>query len=117
MAWKSTFRSPSSGYILRPMGPVSFTYSARVPAPIDKVFALISDPMRMPEWLPRCVAVKATTNDRVGTGARYKLTFQRAITLHQLVIEMIDFSPPHSFCSVAIYHCARSRTIFALGWE
>jgi len=48
------------------MGPVSFTYSASVPSPIDNVFALISNPLRMPEWLPRCIAVKATTNDRAG---------------------------------------------------
>ena len=57
------------------MGPVSFTYSARIPTAIDKVFALISDPLQMPSWLPRCVDVKATTNDRVGKGARYKVTF------------------------------------------
>jgi len=52
------------------MGPVSFRYSGTVPAPIDKVFALIADPARMPEWLPRCIAVKATTNDKApGKGA------------------------------------------------
>src|SRR5205823_3362658 len=78
------------------MGPVSFTYSSSVPAPIDKVFALISDPLRMPEWLPRCIAVKATTNDRTpGKGARYKLTFQRDVHRHESVIEIIDFSPPY----------------------
>src|SRR6266581_7891853 len=79
------------------MGPVSFTYSASVPAPIDKVFALIADPLRMPEWLPRCIAVKATTNDRVGKGARYKLTFQRDTSRHEAVIEIIDYSAPHTF--------------------
>ena len=52
------------------MGPVSFTHSATVAAPIDKVFDLISDPMRMPEWLPRCVGVKPTTNNKApGKGA------------------------------------------------
>ena len=49
------------------MGPVSFTYSANVPAPIDKVFALISDPLRMSEWLPNCVGVKATTSEKRAT--------------------------------------------------
>jgi len=77
------------------MGPVSFTYSARVPAAIDKVFALIADPLRMPEWLPRCVAVKATTSDRVGKGARYKVTFQRDTHRHEAVIEIIDFAAAH----------------------
>src|SRR6266550_1965652 len=92
------------------MGPVSFTYSARVPAAIDQVFALIADPLRMPEWLPRCVAVKATTSDRVGTGARYKVTFQRDTHRHEAVIEIIDFAPPHTFGWVEIYHRAGSKT-------
>lgn len=99
------------------MGPVSFTYSASIPAPIDRVFALISDPLRMPEWLPRCIAVKATTNDRPGKGARYKVTFQRDTNpRHESVIEIIDFSPPHTFGWVEIYHRVGSKTFFALGF-
>ena len=85
------------------MGPVSFTYSASVPAAIDNVFALISDPVRMPEWLPRCVAVQATTNHKFpGKGARYKLTFQRESHRHEAVIEIIDFQAPHTFGWVEI---------------
>jgi len=100
------------------MGPVSFTYSASVPAPIDRVFALISDPLRMHEWLPSCVAVKATTGNRnAGKGARYKLTFQRDTHQHESVIEIIDFSAPHTFGWVEIYHRAGSKTFFALGFE
>jgi uncharacterized protein YndB with AHSA1/START domain len=99
------------------MGPVSFTYSASIPAGIEKVFALISDPLRMPEWLPRCIAVKATTQDRVGKGARYKLTFQRATTQHESVIEIIDFSAPHTFGWLEIYHRVGSKTFFGLRFE
>jgi uncharacterized protein YndB with AHSA1/START domain len=100
------------------MRSVSFTYSARVPAPIDRVFALISDPLRMPEWLPRCVGVKATTPDRgPGKGARYKVTFQRESNRHEAVIEIIDFQPPHTFGWVEIYHRAGSKTFFGLGFE
>jgi uncharacterized protein YndB with AHSA1/START domain len=99
------------------MGPVSFTYSATVPAPIDKVFNLISDPMRMPEWLPRCVDVKPTTNNKApGKGARYKLTFQRESNRHEAVIEIIDFQAPHTFGWVEIYHRAGSKTFFGLGF-
>lgn len=100
------------------MAPVSFTYSGTVPAPMDKVFALISDPLRMPEWLPRCIAVKATTQDKApGKGARYKLTFQRAVQQHECVIEIIDYSPPHTFGWVEIYHRAGSKTFFALRFD
>lgn len=99
------------------MGPVSFTYSASIPSPIDKVFALISDPLRMPEWLPRCIEVKATTNNKsAGKGARYKLTFQRDTQRHESVIEIIDFSAPHTFGWVEIYHRVGSKTFFALGF-
>ena len=99
------------------MGPVSFTYSASIPSGIEKVFALISDPLRMPEWLPRCIAVKATTQGRVGKGARYKVTFQRATTQHESVIEIIDFSAPHTFGWLEIYHRVGSKTFFGLRFE
>ena len=100
------------------MAPVSFTYSGTVPAPMDKVFALIADPLRMPEWLPRCIAVKATTQDKTpGKGARYKLTFQRAVQQHECVIEIIDYSAPHTFGWVEIYHRAGSKTFFALRFD
>lgn len=98
------------------MRPVSFTYSASVPVPIDHVFALISDPLRMPEWLPRCIGAKATTGDRVGKGARFKLTFEKNATRHESVIEIIDHQPPHSFAWVEIYHRAGSKTYFGLGF-
>jgi uncharacterized protein YndB with AHSA1/START domain len=98
------------------MRPVSFTYSASVPSPIDKVFALISNPLRMPEWLPRCIAVKETTGERVGKGARYKLTFQRDEIRHESVIEIIDFQPPHTFGWVEIYHRAGSKSYIALSF-
>src|SRR6266568_127659 len=94
------------------MGPVSFTYSASIPAPIDKVFALISDPLKMPEWLPSCVDVKATTADRAGKGARFKLTFQRATHRHESVIEIIDFSAPHTLAG-SKFITARGRRRFS----
>jgi len=87
-----------------------------VPAPIDHVYALISDPLRLPEWLPRCVGVKATTAERVVKGARFKLTFQNHANRHESVIEIIDHQPPHSFGWVEIYHRAGSKTYFGLGF-
>lgn len=100
------------------MGPVSFTYSGHVQAPIDRVFALISDPLRMPEWLPRCVAVKPGTPEREGKGARWHVTFllKRNALQHESLIEIIDFSPPHGFGWVEIYHRAGSKTFFGLGF-
>src|SRR2546428_7465402 len=90
MGSRSTCRFPRD-YIERPMGPVSFTYSARVPAPIDKVFALISDPMRMPEWLPRCGAAKAKTYDTDGNRAPCQEPVPRRTYPHQAADVMNGF--------------------------
>ncbi|MGH7529568.1 MAG: SRPBCC family protein [Gemmatimonadales bacterium] len=98
------------------MGPVSFTYSGVVQVPIDRVFDLISDPLRMPEWLPRCIAVKPSAPERQGKGARYTVTFQRDAIRHESVIEIIEYSPPHGFGWVEIYHRVGSKTFFGLGF-
>src|SRR5437763_5330450 len=58
------------------MRPVSFTYTGTVGAPIDKVFALITDPARMPEWLPGCQSVKPAPK-LTGRGDRHRIFFER----------------------------------------
>src|SRR2546427_9501140 len=59
------------------MRPVSFTYSGTVGAPIDRVFALITDPGRMPEWLPGCRSVKPAPK-LSGKGDRHRIIFERS---------------------------------------
>ena len=37
----------------------SFTFSAAIPTPISKLFEILSDPTRIPTWMPHCHAAKS----------------------------------------------------------
>src|SRR5438128_1491651 len=95
------------------MRPVSFTYTGTVGAPIDKVFALITDPSRMPEWLPGCQSVKPAPK-LTGRGDRHRIFFERDGRRIDVEIEVIDYNPPYTYCWVEIRRRAGSRTVFAL---
>ena len=41
------------------MRPVTYTLTTVIPAPVEQVFAVLSDPHRMAEWLPSARAVEA----------------------------------------------------------
>ncbi len=73
------------------MRPVTRTLIDHVRAPIDRVFALLSDPARMPEWLPDCSAVE--TEGPLKNGARFKARFGTRLT----EFEIVDFAPPNRF--------------------
>jgi uncharacterized protein YndB with AHSA1/START domain len=73
------------------MRPVTRTLIDHVRAPIDRVFALLSDPARMPEWLPDCSAVGIA--GPLKNGARFKARFGTRLT----EFEVVDFAPPNRF--------------------
>jgi uncharacterized protein YndB with AHSA1/START domain len=98
------------------MQATSFTYSGTIGAPIDKVFAIISDPTRMPEWLPRCRAVIPAPEIR-GKGDRHRIQFEHGVRPRDAVIEIIDYTPPLTFGWVEVYQRRGSKTFFALGFE
>ena len=73
------------------MRPVTRTLIDHVRAPIDRVFTLLSDPARMPEWLPDCSAVEIA--GPLKNGARFKARFGTRLT----EFEVVDFAPPNRF--------------------
>src|SRR3989442_6904246 len=73
------------------MRPVTRTLIDHVRAPIDRVFALLSDPARMPEWLPDCSAIEIA--GPLKNGARFKARFGTRLT----EFEIVDFAPPNRF--------------------
>jgi uncharacterized protein YndB with AHSA1/START domain len=73
------------------MRPVTRTLIDHVRASIDRVFALLSDPARMPEWLPYCSAVESA--GPLKNGARFKARFGTRLT----EFEIVDFAPPNKF--------------------
>ena len=89
------------------MRPVTHTLIERVPAPIDRVFALLTDPSRMPQWLPGCSSVDA---NGVKKGARIKPHFGTRVT----EFEVVDFVPPRTFGWVERGQRRGSKTFFRL---
>ena len=98
------------------MRPVSFTYTGTVGAPIDKVFALITDPARMPEWLPGCQSVKPAPK-LTGRGDRHRIHFERNGRKADCVIEVIEFTRPTTYAWVEIVHRRGAKTFFKLEFQ
>jgi uncharacterized protein YndB with AHSA1/START domain len=90
------------------MRPVSQTLIDHVRAPIDRVFAFLADPARMPEWLPDCSAVE--TGGPLKNGARVKARFGTRLT----EFEIADCAPPHTFGWMERGQRRGSKTFFRL---
>jgi uncharacterized protein YndB with AHSA1/START domain len=73
------------------MRPVVHTLINSIGAPIDRVFALLTDPGRIAQWLPGCVAVRSEGPLR--KGARFTAQFGERLT----EFEVVDFAPPSAF--------------------
>src|ERR1043166_5083342 len=73
------------------MHPASRTVIQTVPVPIERVFALLTDPGRMAEWLP---GYAGTQSDKpLRKGVRFKVRFGQRMT----EFEVVDFTPPTTF--------------------
>ncbi len=100
-------------YLSIAMRPVSLTYAGTVGVSIEKVFELISDATRMPEWLPNCTAAVPGPTHRA-KGARHRLRFERQGRKIDIVIEVIEYEPPTTYGWVEIIRRRGSKTFFKL---
>src|SRR5437867_4859636 len=73
------------------MRPVSRTVIQTVPVSIERVFALLTDPGRMAEWLPGCAGTESDKPLR--NGVRVKVRFGERTT----EFEVVHFTPPTTF--------------------
>ncbi len=73
------------------MRPVSHTFVDSVRAPIVQVFALITDPGRIAQWLPGCDAVESAVP--FAKGVRFKARFGERTS----EFEIVDFAAPATF--------------------
>jgi uncharacterized protein YndB with AHSA1/START domain len=71
--------------------PVATTFAARVAAPLEKVFALLTDPARIPQWLPGCRDVSPHTP--IVKGSRLTVRFPKTST----TFEIVELTPPTGF--------------------
>ena len=73
------------------MKPVAHTLIDTIKAPIEHVFGALTDPARIPSWLPGCVSVES--NGPFKKGARLQVRFGERLT----EFEIVDFTPPATF--------------------
>ena len=73
------------------MRPVAHTLIQSVRAPIERVFALLTDPRRVADWLPGCTG--AQSEGPLKKGARLKVRFGERVT----EVEVVDFARPATF--------------------
>ncbi len=73
------------------MRPVSHTIVDSVRAPVVQVFALLTDPVRIPKWLPGCDAVESGGPFR--KGSKFTARFGQRTS----EFEIVDFSAPATF--------------------
>src|SRR5258706_11207767 len=73
------------------MRPVSRTVIHTIPVSIERVFALLTDPGRMAEWLPGCGGTESDKPPR--KGGRVKVRVGQRTTQ----FEVVDFTPPTTF--------------------
>jgi uncharacterized protein YndB with AHSA1/START domain len=71
--------------------PVSYAAVDRLPAGIEHVFAVLTTPERMPEWLPGCEG--AHSDKPVEKGTRIQARFRARIA----EFEVTDYTPSNSF--------------------
>lgn len=62
-----------------------------IEAPLERVFALVSDPTRMPEWLPGLVEVRVLLG--TGAGQQFEWTYKMAGILLRGQSVVVEFVP------------------------
>src|SRR5207245_3679432 len=96
------------------MRSVAITLSGIVAAPIDRVFDLLTDPQRAPDWLPGCQSVRL--NGSPGRkGERWHLRMRTPLRVADLQIKILEYTPSTGFPWQEIMPRSRSKTYSTLG--
>jgi uncharacterized protein YndB with AHSA1/START domain len=91
------------------MKSIDHTMIAQVGAPIERVFAVLTDPARMTEWLPMCESIELDGPMR--RGARLKVRFSDS---RFTVFEVVDYQAPSTFGWVEHGGREGAKTFFRL---
>lgn len=78
------------------MASLKHTHSGTIAAPIDDVFRLLTDPKRIPEWLPSCTEV-AAPGPSLTKGMRFTMAIAANRGPREVVAEVIEYAPPTIF--------------------
>lgn len=88
----------------------STTLTGSLPAPLELVFALLTDPKKMPQWIASCRGVNA--DGPVKKGTRLTIEFARRSTEFLIT----DFTPPELFGWTEMGARTGSQTVFKLAF-
>jgi len=94
------------------MGPATYQFSGAIGAPIEKVFALLTDPARIPDWFPGCR--DALARSPIKKGASLKLHLRTPLRSLEIEIAVIDYDPPTTFGWAEQGRRAGTKTFFHL---
>ena len=93
------------------MAPLTFTFRATVPAPIERVFELLTNPAHIPQWLPGCKSVDPPTQLR--KGSRLVVGFgTRAAEF-----EVVELTVPNNFGWIERKGRPGNKLYFSLGFS
>ena len=73
------------------MASLSFTLRATIPAPIERVFELLTSPAQIPQWLPGCQSVEPPAALRKGSRIRVSFGTRAA------EFEIVELTVPGNF--------------------
>ena len=90
------------------MRPVAHTLSESVQVPMAQVFAFLTSPGRMPDWLPQCTEVAYEAP--LKRGAKFTAHFGERVT----EFEVVDYVPPATFTWAERGQRTGSKTFFRL---
>ena len=90
------------------MRPITYTLTSTIPAPIEQVFAALTDPNRMAQWLPAARAVEVTAP--LHLGSRFRVLFDS----RDSEVEVVDFNPNTVFGWVERVGRRQWKTYFRL---
>jgi uncharacterized membrane protein len=65
-----------------------------VPAPIDLVWSIVSDPERMLDFMSGMTRWEIASDDPTGVGARYRMLFRVGSAEVGGLVELVEWSPP-----------------------
>jgi len=98
------------------MRPASYIFSGTVAAPIETVFALLTDPARMPDWLPGCRAARPS-GAGLKKGTRFRLQMQSRLRTRELALEVIEYAEPTTFGWAELGPRSGTKTFFKLQFD
>ena len=91
----------------------SATFSGTVAAPMELVFALLTDPARIPLWLPGCREA-STNSNTLARNARFTLHLSTANGDRDIRAVVLEYSPPTTFGWAELAPRSDSKTFFKL---